>query len=76
LVHRRAAAVRNWDNRAVSPKSLGYDWHNIMHMISGLVGEDIHRAMTEQRPFDRDDYARRLRELPADWPPPEQLGPR
>ena len=53
---------------------LGYDWHNIMHMISGLVTEDLHRVMTEQRSFDREDYARRLNELPGDWPPPEQLG--
>ncbi len=50
---------------------LGYDWHNIMHMIAGLVVEDVHRAMTEQRPFDPEDYARRLDELPGDWPPPE-----
>jgi hypothetical protein len=50
---------------------LGYDWHNIMHMIAVPVAEDVHRAMTEQRPFDREDYARRLDELPGDWPPPE-----
>jgi hypothetical protein len=45
-----------------------------MHMISGLVAEDVHRAMTEKQPFDREDYARRLDELPGDWPPPEQFG--
>jgi hypothetical protein len=45
-----------------------------MHMISGLVAEDVHRTMTEQRPFDREDFARRLDELPGDWPPPEELG--
>lgn len=32
---------------------LGYDWHNIMHMIAALVAEDVHRAMTERTPFDR-----------------------
>jgi hypothetical protein len=53
---------------------LGYDWHNVMHMIMELVSEDISRAMTEKRPFDREDYARRLAELPGDWPPPEELG--
>jgi hypothetical protein len=53
---------------------LGYDWHNIMHMISALVGEDLHRAATEQRPFDPADYAQRLNGLPGDWPPPQALG--
>jgi len=45
---------------------LGYDWHNVMHMIAAVVGEDLHRAMTEARRFDPDDYARRLHELPGD----------
>lgn len=53
---------------------LGYDWHNVMHMISALVVEDVHRAMTEQRPFDAGDYARRLNGLPGDWPSPPSLG--
>ncbi len=53
---------------------LGYDWHNVMHMIMELVSEDISRAMTEKRPFDREDYARRLHALPGDWPPPEEIG--
>jgi hypothetical protein len=35
---------------------LGYDWHNIMHMISGLVTEDVYNALAEQRPFNPDDY--------------------
>ncbi len=53
---------------------LGYDWHNVMHMIMGLVSQDVYRAMTEKRPFDREDYVRRLNELPEDWPPPDEIG--
>jgi Domain of unknown function (DUF1841) len=53
---------------------LGYDWHNVMHMISGPVGEAVYHTMTEERPFDREDYVRQLAELPGDWPPPEELG--
>lgn len=53
----------------------GYDWHNIMHMIAAVVSDDIHRAVTEHRQFDPGDYARRLNELPGDWPPPSALGP-
>jgi hypothetical protein len=50
---------------------LGYDWHNIMHMIAAVMTEDVHRALTGKQPFDRADYARRLSQLPGDWPPPE-----
>ena len=53
---------------------LGYDWHNIMHMILGPVTEDVYGAMAERRPFDRADYVRRLAELPGDWPSPQELG--
>lgn len=50
---------------------LGYDWHNIMHMIAALVTEDVHAALKEHREPDPADYARRLSELPGDWPPPQ-----
>ena len=50
---------------------LGYDWHNIMHMIASLVTEDVYRALKEHRQPDPAAYARRLSELPGDWPPPE-----
>lgn len=53
---------------------LGYDWHNIMHMIAAVVSDDLYQALHEHRPFDLADYARRLGELPADWPPPQALG--
>jgi hypothetical protein len=49
---------------------LGYDWHNIMHMIAAVITADLYAATTEQRPFDARDYVRRLHELPGDWPPP------
>jgi hypothetical protein len=52
---------------------LGYDWHNIMHMIASLITEDVYWAMQEHRKPDPADYARRLSELPGDWPPPEPV---
>ena len=55
--------------------ALGYDWHNIMHMIAAVVSDDIYRAMKENQPFDPGDYARRLNELPGEWPPPQTLRP-
>jgi hypothetical protein len=50
---------------------LGYDRHNIMHMIASLVTEDVYRSLNERRRPDPADYARRLNELPGDWPLPE-----
>jgi hypothetical protein len=49
----------------------GYDWHNIMHMIASLVAEDVYGVLKEHRQPDPAAYARRLNELPGDWPPPE-----
>jgi hypothetical protein len=54
---------------------LRYDWHNIMHMIAALVTDDVYRVMTEYRPHNRGEYARRLNELPGDWPPPQAPNP-
>ena len=55
---------------------LGYDWHNVMHLVMGPVTEAVYETLAEKRPFDRADYMWRLAELPGDWPPPEELGPR
>jgi len=55
--------------------ALGYDWHNIMHMIARVISDDIYAAMDQQRKFDPGDYARRLNELPGDWPLPHTLRP-
>jgi hypothetical protein len=53
---------------------LGYDWHNVMHLVMGPVTEAVYETLAQKRPFDRADYVRRLAELPGDWPPPEELG--
>ena len=55
--------------------ALGYDWHNIMHMLARVVSDDIYAAMNEHKTFDPGGYARRLNELPGDWPPPHALEP-
>ena len=52
---------------------LGYDWHNVMHMLMGPVSSFLQQAMT-RRPFDREEFVRQLNELPGDWPPPEEIG--
>jgi hypothetical protein len=37
--------------------ALGYDWHTIMHMIAGLVAEDVRAAMAEHRQPDPEGSA-------------------
>lgn len=53
---------------------LGYDWHNVMHMVMGPVSSFLYQAMTAKRPFDHEEYRRQLNELPGDWPPPSSAG--
>jgi hypothetical protein len=55
---------------------LGYDWHNIMHMIARLVSNDVYQAINDGQQFDAVDYVRRLEQLPGAWPPPQTSGPR
>jgi hypothetical protein len=55
---------------------LGYDWHNIMHMIARVISDDVYRAFNERKEIDPADYVRRLEQLPGDWPPPHPAGPR
>jgi hypothetical protein len=55
--------------------AIGYDWHNIMHMIAAVVSDDLYHAIKEHRQqFNPADYTRRLDELPGDWPPPQAPG--
>ena len=38
---------------------LGYDWHNIMHMIASLITEDVYWALKEHRQPDPANASRR-----------------
>ena len=49
---------------------LGYDWHNITHMIARVVSDDVFQALAQRQEFDPADYVRRLEQLPGDWSPP------
>ena len=46
---------------------LGYDRHEVLHMLASVVAADVFRALTHDQPFDRDDFVTRLRELPDSW---------
>src|SRR5260370_17114810 len=49
---------------------LGYDWHNVMHLIMGPVTEAVWNALAEKLPFPPPHYPPRLPQLPAPSPPP------
>jgi hypothetical protein len=45
---------------------MGYDWHDVMHMIARVISGDVYTALRDKREFDPADYARRLQRLPSD----------
>jgi rhodanese-related sulfurtransferase len=45
---------------------LGYDWHNVMHMIARLVSDDVYQAINDGQQFAPAEYVRRLEQLPGD----------
>jgi Domain of unknown function (DUF1841) len=55
---------------------MGYDWHDVMHMIAGVISDDVYGVLNKSREFDPADYAHRLQRLPGDWPPPQATGAR
>jgi hypothetical protein len=52
--------------------AVGYDRHVVLHMIASLVSQDLWETVHQHKPFDREQYARRLASLPDGWPPPDQ----
>jgi hypothetical protein len=60
--------------RAVA--GLGYDLHNIIHIIGAVVSDDDYRVLKQHEQSGPADYASPPSELPGDWPPPGALGPR
>jgi hypothetical protein len=46
-----------------------------MRMIATLISDGLCRAMHERWRLDPADYARRLHELPGDWPSPQAHRP-
>ena len=64
MTHRRCG------RRALRLTALGYDRHVVLHMIASLVSHDLWETVQLGKPFDREEYARKLDTLPEGWPPP------
>lgn len=46
---------------------LGYERHEVLHMLMSVVSRVIHRDLTADRPYDPDAFRVALRELPDSW---------
>lgn len=48
-------------------EGLGYDRHEILHMLAGAAAQQTWSAMAERRPYDRTQHLADLDALPASW---------
>lgn len=46
---------------------LGYERHEVLHMVSSAVADQLWHVMSEKRPFDHEAYAATLDALPDSW---------
>jgi hypothetical protein len=46
---------------------LGYERHEVLHMVSSAVAGQLWHVMSEKRPFDHQAYAATLDALPDSW---------
>jgi hypothetical protein len=48
-------------------QGLGYERHEILHMLAGVAGENVWQMLAEKRKFDADSYRAALAALPESW---------
>lgn len=46
---------------------LGYERHEVLHMLAGVVADELWRTMHDQQPFDLDRFRAGLEALPESW---------
>jgi hypothetical protein len=47
--------------------AMGYDRHEVLHMLATVVSDQLWEALQEHRLFDREGYDAALRKLPESW---------
>jgi hypothetical protein len=74
LAMHEIVATQLWDGdppevweTAVRLVEAGYERHEIMHMLSRPVSEQVWAALHDQRPYDRERHVAALRALPGSW---------
>ena len=55
-----------WET-AVRLRDAGYERHEILHMLSGPVSDQVWAALHDERPYDRARHVAALRALPGSW---------
>jgi hypothetical protein len=55
-----------WET-AVRLQGLGYERHEILHMLLGVAGEQLRESLREKRLYDRDRHLAALAALPESW---------
>jgi hypothetical protein len=48
-------------------QGLGYERHEILHMLAGVAGESVWEMLAEKRKYDADSYLAALAALPESW---------
>lgn len=68
------AAAQLWDDdppemwqTAKRLRELGYDRHEILHMLAGTVADQTFRMLRDQREYDRREHIEALDALPESW---------
>jgi hypothetical protein len=74
LAMHEIVATQLWDGEpievwetAVRLRDAGYERHEILHMLSRPVSDQVWGALHEDQPYDRNRHIAALRALPATW---------
>ena len=46
---------------------IGYERHEVLHMLASTMTEELWQALQDRRPYDRARHVRSLQALPGDW---------
>jgi hypothetical protein len=74
LAMHQIVATQLWDESppevwetALRLLDAGYERHEILHMLSRSVSDQLWAALHDKRPYDRERHVAALRALPASW---------
>jgi hypothetical protein len=51
---------------------VGFDHHEVLHMLGSAMTPQLLAALHDERPYDREEHLAALAALPGDWPLPDR----
>jgi hypothetical protein len=60
---------------ALRLEALGYNRHDVLHMLASVLGEEIRLMLGEQRPYEPERHLAALEALPGSWEAMRPRGP-